>query len=128
MTAGLGKKPLVFIEDADSEEVHVELLYAYSKLHMAGGYGLFCFPVQGLVANCRYKILRTSETNTHKLEVIPSPPSGYIEAYLKSVTGQAKVYVRPLQSNLDLSPAAAEETVGVFYVPLLHYEYKCIFL
>ena len=30
---------------------------------------------------------------------------------MKSVTGQAKLYVRPLQNDLDLSPSA-EDTVN----------------
>ena len=41
MTAGLGEKSLVFSEDADSEEVHIELLEAYPKLRSAGGYVSF---------------------------------------------------------------------------------------
>ena len=43
MTAGLGEKCLVLNEDADSEEVHPELLQACPKLHTAGGYVTFCF-------------------------------------------------------------------------------------
>lgn len=61
----------------------------------------------------RYELLRTNERNTHRLEIIPPPSSGYTVSYLKSVTSQAKVYVRPLQKDLDLSPTQGEETVSV---------------
>lgn len=42
MTAGLGEKYLVFSEDADAEEVHLELLQAYPKVQTVGGYVTFC--------------------------------------------------------------------------------------
>ena len=60
----------------------------------------------------RYELLRTNKRNSHKLDIIP-PPSGYTVAYLKSVTGQAKIYIRPLQKDLDPSPAQGEETVRI---------------
>ena len=51
----------------------------------------------------RYELLRTAEKNSHLLDVIPPPPSGYSASYVKIVAGQAKIYIRPLQQNLSLT-------------------------
>ena len=114
MTVGLREKSMVFDEFADSEEVHAELLQAYPKLHSGAGYVTFSSHNQYIYRDFRYELLRTSESNTHRLKVIPPPPSGYTVAYLKSVTGQAEVYVRPLQKDLYESPAAEKETVRIY--------------
>ena len=57
--------------------------------------------------------LRTCE------DVIPPPPSGYDVTYLKSVAGQAKIYVRPLQKDLDLTPTGEVDTVSVENVSIV---------
>ena len=77
------------------KSLHHDLLEAFPKLRAGGG----------------YELLRTSERNNRTLDVIPPPPSGYTVAYLKSVAGQAKIYVRPLQKDLDLTPTQGEDTV-----------------
>ena len=46
--------------------------------------------------------LKMAYTNS----IIPCPPSGYTIVYLKNVAGQAKMYIRQLQKDLDLSPVA----------------------
>ena len=99
MQAGLGGKSLSFMETSDAEMFHEDLLDAFPKLHTGGG----------------YELLRTNERNSRSLDVIPPPPSGYTVEYLKSVAGQAKIYIRPLQKDLDLAPAEGEGTVSVIY-------------
>ena len=70
--AGLGGKTL---ETSDAEMFHED---AFPKLRTGG----------------EYELLRTNERNTRSLDVIPPPPSGYAVEYLKSVAGQAKIYIR----------------------------------
>ena len=93
LQAGLGGKTLSFIESSDAEELHQDLLEAFPKLCTAGG----------------YELLRTDDRNSRTLSVIPPPPT---VAYLKNVTGQAKIYIRPLQKNLDTTPLQDEDTVS----------------
>ena len=95
MQAGLGGETLSIMESADAEDLHHDLLEAFPKLRAGGG----------------YELLRTSERNNRTLDVIPPPLSGYTVAYFKSVAGQAKIYVRPLQKDLDLTPTQREDTV-----------------
>ena len=59
--------------------------------------------------------VQTNETVVFWMLFIPPPPSGYTVEYLKSVGGQAKIYIRPLQKYLDLAPAEGEGTVSVIY-------------
>ena len=101
MQAGLGGKTLSFMESIDAEDLHHDLLEAFPKLRAGGG----------------YELLRTSERNNHTLDVIPPPLSGYTVAYLKSVARQAKIYVRPLQKDLDLTPTLGEDTVRLITIP-----------
>ena len=99
MQAGLGGKTLSFVETSDAEMFHEDLLDAFPKLRTGGG----------------YELLRTNEHNVRSLDIIPPPPSGYAVDYLKGVAGQAKIYIRPLQRDLDLAPAEGEGTVSVIY-------------
>ena len=46
-----------------------------------------------------YELLRLGDMKT--LEIISEPASGYSVEYLKSVVSSAKIYIRPLQKNLD---------------------------
>ena len=85
-TSGLGKKNLSFLEDADSDEIKLEIADKFPKLKESGG----------------YELLRVGARN-RKLEVIPIPPGGYTVQYLKDVVQQAKVYIRPIQADLDLA-------------------------
>ena len=96
MQAGLGGKTLNFVESTDAEEFHEDLLETFPKLRTGGG----------------YELLRTNDRNTRTLDVILPPPSGYTVAYLKSVAGQARIYIRPLQKDLDLTPSEGEDTVS----------------
>ena len=102
MQAGLGAKTLSFMQSTDADDLHYDLLEAFPKLRAGGG----------------YELLRASERNTRSLDVIPPPPSGYTVAYLKSVAGQAKIYIRPLQKDLDLTPTLGEDTVRL--ITILH--------
>lgn len=96
LRAGLGKKHLSFYHNSDSSEVHIEILEAFPQLSTAGG----------------YQLMRVGDTGgqRNELRVIPPPPEGYTIAYLQEVLRQAKVYVRPLQKDLMLTPIADDRT------------------
>ena len=76
------------MEDGDSTDVHAEIMAAFPKLKEGGG----------------YELLRASDFGGQRRELvlIPSPSEGYTVSYLKEVLRQAKVYVRPVQQNLNL--------------------------
>ena len=75
--------------------------FAYSNSVMQKIFMKILFPK--LQAGGGYELLRTSQQSNRSLEVIPPPSSGYTVTYLKGIIGQAKVYIRPLQSDLDTS-------------------------
>ncbi len=92
---GLGKVKLALHEESDPMEIHSTIVKTFPKLSVAGGYDL----------------LRTQD-NSKQLTVIVAPPEGYTGAYLKSVLGQAKCFIRPIQYDIILEdfPAQAAGT------------------
>ena len=86
--AGLGEKKISCGVDAGPEELHQELLASFPRLKSGGG----------------YECLKLDECSRKTLSVVPPPTGGYTPFYLKSIFHQAKVYVRPLQMCLDLTP------------------------
>lgn len=85
--ASLGEKRLSFFYDGGPEELHEELMQQYPKLSSGGG----------------YELLRAS--GNRKLEIIPVPQEGCSVNFLRSVVHSAKVYVRPIQRDLDMTPS-----------------------
>ena len=75
----------MFFKDSDKDEIKYEILEKFPKLKDAGG----------------YELLRVGG-RSRLLEVIPIPPGGYTIDYLKDVVQQAKVYIRPIQANLEV--------------------------
>ena len=49
-------------------------------------------------------MLHVPEEGGRDLEPIKAPKDGYSVEYLKAVVHNAKVYIRPLQKNLDKEP------------------------
>ena len=88
---GLGEK-ITFDAFADSQEIYYDLLSYFPQLRDAGG----------------FELMRTSEGGGKQLEVIATPDSGYDVPFLKAVVHHAKIYIRPLQNNLSLSPFKKE--------------------
>ncbi|XP_070547220.1 uncharacterized protein [Ptychodera flava] len=87
MKAGLGEKKLQMPVNLNGLEVIEYLNDAYPKLENAGG----------------VEICRTSR-GSRKLEAITCPAAGYTQHYLSLEAGQAKLYIRPIQRGLDLTP------------------------
>ena len=86
--ADLGPRKLSLFEFGDSSQFHDDVLVAFPKLADGGG----------------YELLRTKQNNNKELCVIPPPSGGYNAEYLKSIVGQAKVYIRPIQKDLSTTP------------------------
>ena len=91
--AGLGEKRVSCDYDSGVDELHQELLSTFPPLRGGGG----------------YEFLKLDEASRRQLSVVPPPPDGYSPVYLKAVFLQAKIFIRPLQKNLDLTPTADKE-------------------
>jgi len=89
--AGLGEKKIVFQKDGKASHVFEKLIEEFPPLAEGGG----------------FEILRTTENSARKLTALPVPPGGYTVAYLKSILGQARGFIRPLQKDLCLQENVA---------------------
>ena len=89
----------------DAEDINHEFNRNYPKLAEGGG----------------YELLRCSNKGGRELVLIDMPVTGYTPQYLKSVVSSAKIYIRPLQKDLDLS--CSEDVVSFM---LLHYGIKVL--
>ena len=87
--ASLGEKSITFNIADTCVEFDYKLKMEFPKLEMAGGYLLMC-----------------SHNSSRTLEEIKPP---YNVQRLKRETGQCKILIRPLQSDLDLTPDVCEE-------------------
>lgn len=74
-------------------EFHEEIMSAFPKLSEGGG----------------YELLRTQPNNNRELCVIPPKCGGYAVEYLKNVVSQAKIFIRPIQKDLSLTPLVVNE-------------------
>lgn len=90
--AGLGEKRFALEANATAQEVYDDLVFQYPKLRDAGG----------------FELLRACESGSKELEVIRMPESGYTTEYLKAVIHTAKLYIRPLQTDLSVEPSGAD--------------------
>ncbi len=95
--AGLGPRKLSLFEYGDSGQFHDDLMAAFPKLADGGG----------------YELMRTKQNNNRELCVIPFLSGGYTAEYLKSIVGQAKVYIRPMQKDLSITPVNDESVFSV---------------
>ena len=101
INAGLGPKKISLFEYGEAWEFHSELLGAFPQLASAGG----------------YELMRTLPNNNRQLCLIPPQCGGYTVQYLKNVVSQAKVFIRPIQKELSLSPLLEDtDIVSVDYI------------
>ena len=88
--AGLGEKRVMVPLDADAEAFHSLLLSSYPKLKDGGGFELLrCIP------------------NSRDLEVL-APRIASSPKLLKRSVGNGRVYLRPIQRDLELSVEGME--------------------
>ena len=75
-----------------------------------------------LVNGGGFELLRASEGCPRELEVIPIPDDGYTAEYLKAIVYNAKLYIRPLQTDLSLEPCTGDVStaVGINRLPALY--------
>jgi hypothetical protein len=93
--AGLGVKKVVFDKEGKACHIYEKLVEEVPPLGEGGG----------------FEILRTTEQSSKILKLVPAPPGGYTVPYLKSVLGQARGFIRPLQEDLK-----AQNQTSVFQV------------
>ena len=99
MYVGLGVRGLSLFQHGDNDDLHFALMEAFPQLKDGGG----------------YELLKANQSRL--LEVVPSPTDGYTASYLKDVVGQGKVYIRPIQRDLSLTPVLLSVCL---YTSVLH--------
>lgn len=92
---GLGLKELSFDSDGDAIYIHSVLLTAFKQLDACGGYTL----------------LRLATNSTDLIEIQP-PKGGMTVRYLKDIVKSAKLFVRPLQTNIDCDEDSQPEVIS----------------
>ena len=85
--AGLGEKRFALFLYSDPKELTEQILENFPKLAAGGG----------------YEFLRSGERGGRMLVPLEVPPGGYNVEFLKAVISSAKIYIRPMQKDLDLS-------------------------
>ncbi len=88
MTAGLGEKRLQMSLTSTSSQVHDVIVQTFPQLSTCGGYELLkCIP------------------NSRTLHPITVPSAGFTPDILKAEVGQGRIYLRPLQRKIPLTPS-----------------------
>ena len=91
--AGLGEQKITFNKEGRASHVHAKIVEVFPALNEVGG----------------YEILRLAEGRSKALVALPIPAGGYGVPYLKSILGQAKGYIRPIQKDIEIENCASME-------------------
>lgn len=86
--AGLGEKRLTVHANATALELQGDLLREFPKLEHGGG----------------HEMLRATDGGGKDLIPIVMPSYGYTVEYLQAIVKSGKIYIRPIQRNLDDTP------------------------
>ena len=81
---GLGFQELKFELEGDSDHIHAVILQAYPALETCGGYSL----------------LRLG-SGSSSLVMIEPPCGGFIVRYLRDILKTAKLFIRPIQKDIE---------------------------
>jgi hypothetical protein len=92
IVAGLGEKKLTIPITANANDVTASLKEAFLKLIDSGGYEFM-----------------HAKPSSRVLNIIAEGNDGYTIEYLKRFVGQGRIYVRAIQSDLDLSPESKKD-------------------
>ncbi|ESO88388.1 hypothetical protein LOTGIDRAFT_175885 [Lottia gigantea] len=93
--AGLGEKKIALYKNDDPDYFKREIELNYEKLSGCGSFDL-------------HKAI--GRTN---LEIIKAPKNGYTSNFLSTCYfGQAIIYIKPLQRNIDTFPITSQESDG----------------
>ena len=91
--AGLGEKSISLFYYAEADELYSELQMHYPQLGNGGG----------------YEMLTVGDRGGKELKVLAPSPGGYTTEFLKSCVTSAKLYIRPLQTDLELDTGHSRE-------------------
>ena len=94
---GLGEKKIALPVDSEFPRLHVVLVDSFPRLADAGGFELMY-----------------AEPGKRDLHVIPTGPQGNTVAYISQFIGQGRVYIRPIQCNIDITAAQLYTDPTVF--------------
>lgn len=89
---GLGEKILTLSQNATSQQLHEKIMKEFPGLESCGGYTLL-------------KCCGSSKTLQ---PILPVPPGGHTPVSLATSLAQSRIYIRPLQSNVQLKTANTE--------------------
>ena len=92
---GLGFKELKFDMEGDAFEIHSTLIVAYPELEDCGGYSL----------------LRLG-SGSSELVTIDPPKGGLNVRYLRDILKTAKLFVRPIQKDIEVQEDDATDMVN----------------
>ena len=85
LVGGLGEKKITLQADSTSSDVASALKETYPKLTDSGGYEFMY-----------------AKASSRQLSIIDEGENGYTIEFLKRFVGQGRVYIRPIQCDLDL--------------------------
>lgn len=108
VTLKMGKCRFPLDCSASPQELCYALEEQYPK-HMEGG---------------GFELLRSEEGCPKELVVIPIPDGGYTVDYLTVIVHNAKLYIRPLQSDLSLEPRSSDVSIHTKLVHYTHHVYQ----
>ena len=108
---GLGLKELTLDVDGGPMHIHETIQAMFPQLEAGGGYSL----------------LRLSESSRDLVE-IESPEGGLTVPYLKDIVRQAKLYIRPLQCDIqaDVKPTIVQVSQSPAFHEYMHIVSLCI--
>ncbi|CAB3995037.1 G2 M phase-specific E3 ubiquitin- ligase-like, partial [Paramuricea clavata] len=95
LVAGLGEKKVTRQADSTSSDVVAALKETYPKLTDGGGYEFMY-----------------AKASSRQLSVIDEGENGYTIEFLKQFVGQGRVYIRPIQCDLDLKALVKAKDQG----------------
>ena len=96
LTAGLGEKKVSLPENSSSAQLHNMVVQTFPKLIEAGGYEFM-----------------HAEPSSRQLKAITPGPDGYTMDYLKQFVGQGRIYIRPIQSNLNVDDVVTPDKKSI---------------
>lgn len=106
--AGLGEKKVTFLLDVQSGEIR-DKIHQFPKLKGGGG----------------FEMLRIAEGGGKSLLEISIPKNGYTVPYLRAVVHHAKIYLWPLQKDLDVTDDEESEIIDVNTCIYIMYYNSC---
>ena len=94
---GLGEKKIALPVDGEFPRLHALLVDSFPRLSDAGGFELMY-----------------TEPGKRDLHLIPTGPQGNTVAYISQFIGQGRVYIRPIQCNIDITADQVHTDPTVF--------------